>query len=63
MANNYEPWASSHEPHRFRRTDPTGRWSPLYAPDVPATPFWLAIGGGVALGIAVAVVLYLWATI
>lgn len=63
MKINYEPWASSHEPQHFHRTDPTGRWSPLHAQDVPATPFWPAIFGGIVLGIAAAVVLYLWATI
>lgn len=66
----YEPWADSHAPKNFHRTDPTGRWSPIvedgrsygnYAP-IPE-PKWLAVAGGVLAGIVGAFVLYLWCTV
>ncbi len=26
---DYDPWAESHKPQKFPRTDPSGRWSPI----------------------------------
>jgi len=57
MTINYEPWAESHAPQRFERTDPTGRWSPVQD-EITDEPFWLAIVGGVAAGIFFAAMLF-----
>jgi len=58
---NYEPWAESHAPKRFERTDKSGRWSPLYEkPSVPDPEYMLWIGGfAFGGGFAILVVLML----
>jgi len=43
---NYEPWANSHNPGRFHRTDPTGRWSPIVEPEKD-WPIWHLVIAGI----------------
>lgn len=41
MNIQYEPWAESHAPQSFHRTDPTGRWSPIHEIPEPKYMAWL----------------------
>lgn len=54
----YEPWADSHAPKTFHRTDPTGRWSPIHEPPAAHEQWWVTVLGGAAMGALVA--LGLW---
>jgi len=63
---NYDPWGESHAPKRFERTDPTGRWSPLYEkPSVPdpwhdkSFPVYMLWIGGMAFGSGFAILMVL----
>jgi len=49
MKIDYDPWAESHAPQHFERTDNSGRWSPIQD-EVPDEPFWVAIVGGIVAG-------------
>lgn len=53
-----DPWHDSHAPAYFHRTDPTGRYSPLYRE--PETD-WVAIGIClVSIGVSVTIFLDWW---
>jgi len=41
MRVDIEPWHPSHDPQKFQRTDPTGRWYKLVEPDT--IPRWLVM--------------------
>lgn len=56
MNIQYEPWADSHEPKCFHRTDPTGRWSPIHEIPEPKYMAWL---GGAAMGSVFALLIFL----
>ena len=42
---DYDPWATSHNPGRSHRTDPTGRWSPIVEPEKDY-PVWYLVAAG-----------------
>lgn len=50
---NYDPYSGRQI--RFERTDPTGRWSPLY--EIPE-PQCMAWAGGIAMGLVFALLLF-----
>ena len=56
---DYDPWGESHEPKNFERTDPTGRWSPLYEKPSVTDPEYMLWIGGLAFGGAFAVLMAL----
>lgn len=55
MNVRYEPWADSHAPKCFHRTDPTGRWSPIHEIPEPQCMAWV---GGIAMGLVFALLLF-----
>jgi hypothetical protein len=62
MNIQYEPWAESHAPQSFHRTDPTGRWSPIHEWSNTYTPIpepkWMAWIGGVVMGCMFALMIF-----
>lgn len=63
----YDPWAESHAPKNFERTDPTRRYSPIV---VSESDFTDELGSNILVIIACvvaggigAIVLYLWCTV
>lgn len=58
----YDPYADSHAPKRFERTDQTGRWSPIEEEYSYEESDALAIIGGILAGAIGAFVIYLWVT-